>query len=133
MLCCFLSYGIIFGIINSYGSLYIFLKEYYSGDPNAISNATLVGSLSNYSKCSEALSNVSLMESGDPEASSKAALVGSLSTGTTFLLSTVSSLLIDKYGIQKTAFTGAVLAFLGMLLSAFAVNKVSLEIQADPV
>ena len=56
------------------------------------------------------------------EASSKAALVGSLAVGMTFLLSAPSSLLVDKFGIRKTAFVGGVFAFLGMFLSAFAVK-----------
>jgi MCP family monocarboxylic acid transporter-like MFS transporter 10 len=43
---------------------------------------------------------------GDEEAATKASLVGSLAVGTTFLLSPVSSILIDKYGIRKTAFAG---------------------------
>jgi MCP family monocarboxylic acid transporter-like MFS transporter 10 len=73
MICAFLCNGIIFGIINSYGVLFVYLKEGYKGDE---------------------------------EAATKASLVGSLAVGTTFLLSPVSSILIDKYGIRKTAFAG---------------------------
>ena len=90
MICAFLCNGVIFGIHNSGGSLFVDLKEKYGED------------------------------------SSKGALVVSLGTGATFGLSAISSLLADKYGIQKTALFGAILAFLGMLLSAFAVNHVRL-------
>ena len=88
MICAFLCNGVIFGIHNSGGSLFVDLKEKYGED------------------------------------SSKGALVVSLGTGATFGLSAISSLLADKYGIQKTALFGAILAFLGMLLSAFAVDRV---------
>ena len=92
MLSSFLCNGVIFSIINSYGSIFVFLKGFYKDDPDA---------------------------------SSKASLVGSLAVGTTFALSALSSLLADKYGIRKTAFVGGIIATLGMLLSAFAVNQVS--------
>ena len=55
--------------------------------------------------------------------SSKAALVGSLAMGMLFLLSAPCSLLVDKFGIRKTAFVGGIFAFLGMFLSAFAVKN----------
>jgi len=90
MICAFLCNGVIFGIHNSGGSLFVDLKEKYGED------------------------------------SSKGALVVSLGTGATFGLSAISSLLADKYGIQKTALFGAILAFLGMLLSAFAVDRLEL-------
>ena len=48
--------------------------------------------------------------------------MGSLAIGMLFLLSAPCSLLVDKFGIRKTAFVGAILAFLGMFLSAFAVK-----------
>ena len=57
------------------------------------------------------------------EASFKAALVGSLPMGMLFLLSAPCSLLVDKFGIRKTAFVGGIFAFLGMFLSAFAVKN----------
>ena len=49
-------------------------------------------------------------------------MVGSLATGMLFLLCAPCSLLVDKFGIRKTAFVGGILAFLGMFLSAFAVK-----------
>ena len=55
----------------------------------------------------------------------KASLVTSLAIGTTFLLSPISSILVDKLGIRKTAFLGGFIATLGMFLSSFAVEKVS--------
>lgn len=80
----FLCNGVIFGIINSYGVLYVHLKEGYKGDPAA---------------------------------ATKASLVGSLAVGTTFLLSPIASILVDKFGIRKTAFTGGFIAFIGKLLN----------------
>ena len=91
MICSFLTNGVIFGIINSYGVLFVHLKKGYKDDPDA---------------------------------ATKASLVGSLAVGMTFLLSPVSSILVDRYGIRRTAFTGGLIAFLGMLFSAFAVEKV---------
>ena len=40
-------------------------------------------------------------------------------------MSPISSILVDKFGIRKTAFTGGFIATLGMFLSSFAVEKVS--------
>ena len=54
--------------------------------------------------------------------------MASLAIGTTFLLSPISSILVDKFGIRKTAFTGGFIATLGMFLSSFAVERVSLII-----
>ena len=42
--------------------------------------------------------------------------------GMLFLLSAPCSLLVEKFGIRKTAFVGGILALLGMFLSAFAVK-----------
>lgn len=89
----FLCNGVIFGIINSYGVLFVHLKKGY--------------------------------EDGD-DAATKASLVGSLAIGMTFLLSPVSSILVDKFGIRRTAFTGGLIAFLGMLMSAFVIKHVEL-------
>ena len=50
-------------------------------------------------------------------------MVGSLATGMLFLLSAPCSLLVDKFGIRKTAIVGGILASLGMFLSAFAVKN----------
>ena len=60
----------------------------------------------------------------DPDASSKASLVGSLAMGTTFLLSPVSSILVDKFGVRRVAFAGGFIAFMGMFLSSFVVDQV---------
>ena len=68
------------------------------------------------------ISSPSYEQQNDTEASSKAALVGSLATGMLFLLSAPCSLLVDKFGIRKTAIVGGILASLGMFLSAFAVK-----------
>lgn len=47
------------------------------------------------------------------------AWVGSVCTGLTFLMCMVASILSDRIGIRKVAFTGGALAFIGMLSSAF--------------
>lgn len=91
MACCFLCNGVIFGIINSYGVIFVYLKEGYKDDD---------------------------------EAATKASLVGSLAVGTTFFLSPVSSILIDRFGIRKTAFVGGFIACLGMLFSSFFYQRV---------
>ena len=91
MVCSFLCNGVIFGIINSYGPIFSYLKKEYKDDPDA---------------------------------SSKASLVGSLAMGTTFLLSPVSSILVDKFGVRRVAFAGGFIAFMGMFLSSFVVDQV---------
>ena len=45
MICSFLCNGVIFGIINSYGVLFVYLKEGYEDDSEAATKASLVGSL----------------------------------------------------------------------------------------
>ena len=55
----------------------------------------------------------------------KVSLVGSTAVGMTFLLSPVSGILADKYGIRRVAFFGSVLAFIGVTLSSFFYHKVS--------
>jgi MCP family monocarboxylic acid transporter-like MFS transporter 10 len=45
--------------------------------------------------------------------------------GTTFLLSPISGMLADKFGIRQTVFMGGLIASLGMLLSSFLVDQVS--------
>ena len=93
MICSFLCNGVIFGIHNSFGVLFVFLKEGYKDDPDA---------------------------------ATKASSVGSLAVAMTFLLSPISSILVDRYGVRRTAFTGGLIAFLGMVLSSFAVDRVEL-------
>ena len=91
MICSFLCNGVIFGIHNSFGVLFDFLKE---------------------------------QRKDDPDAATKASSVGSLAIGMTFLLSPISSILVDRYGVRRTAFVGGLIAFLGMLLSSFAFDRV---------
>ena len=87
----FLTNGIIFGTINSFGVIFVYLKEQYAGE-----NA----------------------------AATKASLVGSVAVGATFFLSPLSGILCDKFGLRKTAIVGGILAFVGMLLSSFFVDRV---------
>ncbi len=51
--------------------------------------------------------------------------MGALAIGFTFLLSPVSSVMSDSFGLRKTAFIGGCLAFLGMLGASFSVSNVS--------
>ncbi|XP_045197164.2 monocarboxylate transporter 10-like isoform X2 [Mercenaria mercenaria] len=79
--------GTVFGIINTFGIVYVQMRDHYSEN--------------------------------DPEVSLKTAFVGSTCTGVTFLMCTVSSILSDRLGIRKTACTGAVLATVGLIATAF--------------
>lgn len=90
MICSFLTNGVIFGIINSFGVIFVYLKDRF-GD--------------------------------DSDAATKASLIGSSAIGTTFFLSAVSSILVDKFGIRTTAFCGGLIAFLGMYLSSFCLDS----------
>ena len=94
VLASFLCNGIIFGIINSFGTVFVELEEQFKAENR--SNAGM-----------------------------KASLVGSAAVGATFLLSPVSAILTDRYGIRKTAFTGGLIASIGMLLSSFCLDYAS--------
>ena len=87
----FLCNGIIFGIINSFGTVFVELEKQIKDE-----NPGAAGML--------------------------ASLVGSAAVGATFLLSPISSILTDRFGIRKTAFAGSVLASVGMLLSALCLK-----------
>lgn len=87
MICCFLVNGIIFGIINTFGILFVRLKA-------------------------------DMEEAGEEDVASKCALIGSLTIGTTFFLSFLVGILADLLGLRCTALLGALLASLGMGLSA---------------
>ena len=90
----FLCNGIIFGIINSFGTVFVALED----------------------KLKKENPNVSGM---------LASLVGSAAVGACFILSPVSSMLTDKYGIRKTSFVGSCLATIGMFLSAICLQYAS--------
>jgi MFS family permease len=47
------------------------------------------------------------------------AWVGSVTVGCVFFLAPISSILVDRFGIRKTAFAGGAIAFVGMLSSSF--------------
>jgi len=91
---CFLVNGIIFGIINTFGILFVQLK-------------------------------IDLDEAGVEDAATKCALIGSLTIGTTFFLSFLVGILSDKIGLRLTSVIGAVLATLGMGLSALLYSRIS--------
>ena len=92
----FLCNGVIFGMINSSGVLFVHLKNDLKDDSE--------------------------------NAASKASFVVSLAVGMIFLISPISSILVDKIGVRITAFCGGFIATLGMFLSSFAVKKVSLQL-----
>ena len=94
MVCSFLCNGIIFGLINSYGAIYVALKHQYD-----------------------------LEKSENSE--TKASFIGSLLVGSTFVLSPVSGVLVDRFGIRKTAFIGGLVATTGVFISSFFVDNVS--------
>ena len=98
MICSFLCNGIIFGLINSYGAIYVALKNTY--DLN-----------------------------DDENSETKASFVGSLLVGSTFVLSPISGVLVDRFGIRRTAFIGGLIATIGVFLSSFFIDHVSLSIK----
>lgn len=55
------------------------------------------------------------------------ALVGSLSIGMTFLVSPLAGIMIDSFGLRRTAMLGGAVATIGMLASSFAMAHVILE------
>ncbi|XP_059166367.1 monocarboxylate transporter 10-like [Physella acuta] len=79
--------GTVFGIINSFGILYVAMREHFAKD--------------------------------DPNISFKTAWVGSVNTGITFLMCMISSIISDRVGIRPTGIIGGVLAFIGLISSAF--------------
>ena len=60
-----------------------------------------------------------------------AALVGSLSIGTTFLASPVAGIMIDSFGLRRTAMLGGIIATVGMLASSFACNNVTAHLSSS--
>lgn len=79
--------GTVFGIINSFGILYVAMTEHYA--------------------------------KGDANMSFKTSWVGSVNTGITFLMCMISSIISDRLGIRLTGVIGGILAFVGLLSSAF--------------
>jgi len=92
MISSFLCNGIIFGLINSYGAIYVALKNQYDQEKSESSET-------------------------------KASFIGSLLVGSTFILSPVSGVLVDRFGIRKTAFIGGLIATTGVFISSFSVNN----------
>ncbi len=93
VLCSFLTNGVIFGTINSFGTLFVELKaELEEDDPTA-------------------------------SAAAKASLVGAMAVGATFAVSPVSGALADRFGIRRTAFFGGFVATCGMLASSFVIKN----------
>ena len=56
---------------------------------------------------------------------SMSSALGSLLIGTTFLMSPISGVLVDRLGIRKTAFLGGFIATLGAFVSSFIIDSVS--------
>ena len=82
-------------MLNSYGALYVALKNEYD-------------------------------QEGSQSSETKASLIGSLLVGSTFALSPITGVLVDRFGIRRTCFLGGFIATFGVLLSSFYVNNVSI-------
>ena len=93
MFASFLCNGVIFGFINSYGTIHVVLKDKYE-------------------------------KAGFSTSDTMSSLLGSLLIGTTFLMSPISGVLVDRLGIRKTAFLGGLIATLGAFLSSFTIDSV---------
>ncbi|XP_029346887.1 solute carrier family 16, member 10 isoform X1 [Acyrthosiphon pisum] len=65
-----------------------------------------------------------LEDAGVSEASSKASLVGSLTVGTTFLMSPIAGVLVDRIGIRTTTFIGGFIATNSLLISSYFTHQV---------
>ena len=94
MIASFLCNGIIFGLINSYGVIYVALKKMYDLEE-------------------------------DDNSETKASFVGSLLVGSTFVLSPISGVLVDRFGLRNTAFLGGIIATSGVFVSSFFIENVS--------
>ncbi|ESO87231.1 hypothetical protein LOTGIDRAFT_107137 [Lottia gigantea] len=79
--------GTVFGILNTFGILYVKLRDKYAGN--------------------------------DPSISFKTSWIGSVSTGVTFLMCMIASIISDRLGIRKTALIGSLLGLIGLVSSAF--------------
>ncbi|KAL5274451.1 SLC16A2.2 family protein [Megaselia abdita] len=88
-------------------------------------NGVIFGIINCYSVINSYLQD-KLTAQGVGDASSKAALVGSLAIGTTFLLSPVSGILVDKIGLRTTTFIGGLLSAGGMLISSFCTEDIEI-------
>jgi len=53
------------------------------------------------------------------------ALVGSLTVGTTFLMSPIAGVLVDRIGIRTTTFIGGFIATNSLLISSYFTHQVS--------
>lgn len=53
------------------------------------------------------------------------ALVGSLTVGTTFLMSPIAGVLVDRIGIRPTTFIGGFIATSSLLISSYFTHQVS--------
>lgn len=56
------------------------------------------------------------------------ALVGSLTVGTTFLMSPIAGVLVDRIGIRTTTFIGGFIATNSLLISSYFTHQVSYNI-----
>lgn len=65
-----------------------------------------------------------LEDAGINDASSKASLVGSLTAGTTFLMSPIAGVLVDRIGIRLTTFLGGAIATSSLIISSYFTNQV---------
>ena len=108
----FLTNGLIFGIHNCYGLIYLQLKNQLEG--LGINDAP--------TKACELLIHQFITDFTDRF--DVAALVGSLSIGMTFFISPLAGIMIDSFGLRRTAILGGAIASIGMLASSFALQHV---------
>lgn len=118
----FLTNGIVFGIHNCYGIIYLRLRSEL--EQAGVSDAALkackfptVFLVIWMIPIKMLLFCLSLW--------SFTALVGSLSIGMTFFVSPLAGILIDSIGLRRTAVLGGAIATVGMLASSFALAHVS--------
>ena len=111
MASCFLANGIVFGIINTFGILFVKLKKDME-DAGVEDAATKCGDYDWNGMCYP-YNNFFCI-----------ALVGSLTIGTTFFLSFLVGMLADKIGLRATSVLGGVLATAGMSLSTLGYQHI---------
>lgn len=130
----FLTNGIVFGIHNCYGIIYLRLKTHL--EQAGVNEAALKACKSFLSIITNhfALFTLSLRNSRHVKLFYPiTALVGSLSIGMTFFVSPIAGILIDSIGLRRTAVLGGAIATVGMLASSFALAHVSDVVNVCPV
>ena len=87
-------------------------------------NGVIFGFINSYGAIHVVLKN-KYEEDGYNNPDTMSSALGSLLIGTTFLMSPISGVLVDRLGIRKTAFLGGFIATLGAFVSSFIIDSVS--------